>query len=343
VTRMSESAPLLAGGQPMAPANLLQLKITDRQQEAEDICRLELRHPDGLDLPAFSAGAHIDLHLPSGLIRPYSLCGSPTQRSHYEIAVLREPDSRGGSRLVHEEIHVGSMVTVAGPRNHFELAPATLQVPHSVLVAGGIGITPLLSMADTLSRQGASFELHCAARSAARAAFTTRLANSAFATQVHWHLGDGPDPQRLDLKTLLSRAPRDSHLYVCGPVGLIDASRQLAQQLGWSEDQVHFELFGAQPVVRELETVSEFKVVLARTGQEIIVTPDQTIAEALALVGVHIPVSCGQGVCGTCLTRVVDGHPDHLDMFLTSEEQRRNDQILPCCSRSKSATLTLDL
>jgi len=141
---VAECTPLRAGGQPTDPAGLLQLQITDRQQEAQDICRLELRHPEGLDLPAFSAGAHIDLHLPGGLVRSYSLCGSPAQRSRYEIAVLLEPGSRGGSRWVHEAIHVGSMVNVTGQRNHFELAPASLRVPHSLLVAGGIGITPLL-------------------------------------------------------------------------------------------------------------------------------------------------------------------------------------------------------
>lgn len=343
MTRVSESTPLRAGGQPMASAELLQLQVADRHQEAEDICRLELRHPEGLDLPAFSAGAHIDLHLPGGLVRPYSLCGSPAQRSHYEIAVLREPGSRGGSRWIHEGARVGAMVNVAGPRNHFELAPATLQVPHSLLVAGGIGITPFLSMADTLSRQGASFELHCAARSAARAAFATRLAHSAFAAQVHWHLSDGPDAQRLNLKTLLSQAPSDTHLYVCGPAGLIDASRQLAQQLGWSAGRVHFEFFGAAPLPHVAGAAAEFQVLLARSGHTVPVASNQTIAEALALAGVHVPVSCGQGVCGTCLTHVLDGQPEHLDMFLTAEEQAANDQLLPCCSRARSATLTLDL
>jgi len=141
----------------------------------------------------------------------------------------------------------------------------------------------------------------------------------------------------------MSTAPRDSHLYVCGPGGLIDAARQLAQQLGWHADRVHFELFGAAAVVREAGAASAFQVVLARSGHQVPVAADQTIAEALSLAGVHVPVSCGQGVCGTCLTRVLDGQPEHLDMFLTAEEQAANDQLLPCCSRAKSATLTLDL
>ena len=305
--------------------------------EALDICSFELVDVAGAALPSFSAGAHVDVHLPKGLVRQYSLCNDPAETHRYLIAVLLDPASRGGSATMHA-LTEGQQIRISDPRNHFELAD---QVPHSLLVAGGIGVTPTLSMAERLANIGASFEMHYCTRSRERTAFAERIAASAFAAQAHLHHDEGPAGRKFDAAAVIARAAPGTHLYVCGPTGFMDWVLSSARAVGWSEDRLHREYFAAAPVDTHLD--GAFDVLLASTGQVIRVAADQSVVAALAVCGIEVPTSCEQGVCGTCITRVLDGEPLHRDMYLTPQEQARCDQFTPCCSRSKSARLVLDL
>ncbi len=307
--------------------------------EAADICSFELVAAQAdQPLPAFSAGSHVDVHLPSGLTRPYSLCNDPRETHRYLIAVLRDPASRGGSQAMHEQVHEGQLLQISAPKNHFALAHGA---QRSLLLAGGIGITPLLCMAEQLAMTDAPFEMHYCGRGRARIAFHERISASAFAPQVHFHFSDGPGAQRLDMPTLLARPQAGLHLYVCGPKGFMDAVLSTARGLGWPENQLHYEFFTAE--IAKSDSDSDFEIQLASSGQIIPVTREQTVTQALAAAGVEVQTACEQGVCGTCLTRVLAGVPDHRDLYLTPEEQAANDQFTPCCSRAKSARLVLDL
>ncbi|WP_322040158.1 PDR/VanB family oxidoreductase [Burkholderia diffusa] len=313
------------------------MRIGTKVMETRDICSFELVAVDGGELPPFSAGAHIDVHLPVGLVRQYSLCNHPDETHRYQIAVLRNADSRGGSVGMHA-LEVGQIVEVSEPRNHF---PLVCDAPHSLLIAGGIGVTPLLCMAEHLASLGRSFELHYCTRSADSAAFTARLLASPFAASVHLHYDDGPQSQKCDLTALLERERSSAHLYVCGPAGFMDWTLDSARTAGWPEERLHREYFALAP--RDTSEDGSFDVEIASTGQVIRIAADQTVVAALSAHGISVPTSCEQGVCGACLTRILDGTPEHHDMFLTAEEQARADQFTPCCSRSKSPKLVLAL
>lgn len=315
----------------------LKVRIVRKAVEARDIVSLELAPLDGGHLPAFSAGSHIDVEIRPGLVRQYSLCNDPTETHRYQIGVLRDPASRGGSVAVHDELAEGQVVTISHPRNHFPLVPAK----RSLLFAGGIGVTPILCMAERLAQTGADFEMHYCARSADRAAFVERIRNAGFADRVYLHYDDGDAGQKLDLGALLETADADTHLYVCGPSGFIEFVTQTAQGRGWSDDRIHFEYFAGQQIDTSCD--QPFEVKLASSGRVVTVPATQTVVAALRDAGVEIEVSCEQGICGTCLTRVLDGEPDHRDNYFTDEEKAANDQFLPCCSRAKSKQLVLDL
>lgn len=316
----------------------IKVRVYRKKVEALNICTYELVSANGSALPAFSAGSHIDVNLPNGITRQYSLCNDSTEQHRYMIGVLKDATSRGGSKAMHEFVLEGDELTISAPRNHFALAHPPQK---SLLLAGGIGITPLLCMAERLAALGESFEMHYGGRSEASMAFRKRIADSAFAKHVHFHLDDGAPEQKFDLGALLGNPKTDTNLYVCGPKGFMDAVLNTARAAGWPEAQLHYEFFSAE-VVRSDDDGS-FEVKLASTGKIIAVPKDKTVAEALAAAGVEVPISCEQGVCGTCLTRVLEGECDHLDMFLTEVEQAKNDQFTPCVSRAKSAMLVLDL
>jgi vanillate O-demethylase ferredoxin subunit len=317
---------------------ILKVRVAHKRDEADGICSLELLPVLGVVLPAFTAGAHIDVHLPSGLVRQYSLCNPPSDAQRYVIAVLRDPASRGGSEAVHASVKEGDVLEISAPKNHFPLAT---DAKRHLLLAGGIGVTPLMSMAEQLSAEGANFALHYFARSATKAAFTQRFASSAFAACVHTHWDDAPQEPPLSLADVIGTPQAGQHLYVCGPKGFMDAVLATARAQSWPEDQLHFEFFGAQ-VVHDASDAT-FTVKIASSGQEFQVGAHQTVVEVLHKAGVDVPIACEQGVCGTCLVRVLSGVPDHKDMYLTPEEQEANDQFTPCCSRSKSPVLVLDL
>ncbi|MFV3412757.1 PDR/VanB family oxidoreductase [Pseudomonas nitroreducens] len=314
---------------------MLDVVITRLQRETPDILSLDLARADAGPLPAFSAGSHIDLHLPNGLVRQYSLFNAPEEIHRYRIAVLRCSDSRGGSLAVHE-LAAGQTLRIGPPRNLFPLADG---IGRRLLLAGGIGITPLLSMAEHLARQGAEFELHYCARSAAQAAFVEHLAQCEFATRVHCHFDDGDPARHLDVTALLASQASDAQLYTCGPAGFMAHVLESARALGWDESRLHHEHFGAEADVGG----EAFEVQLASSGQVVRVEDGQSVVEALRGIGVEVQVACEQGICGTCLTRVLDGVPEHRDQYLTDDEQAANDQFTPCCSRSRSPRLVLDL
>lgn len=317
---------------------LLRVRVAVRRDEALDICSLDLVPVDDSALPAFSAGAHIDVHLPGSLVRQYSLCNPPGETHRYRIAVLRDAASRGGSATVHDQLQVGTVLDIGTPRNLFELAPSA---PHHLLLAGGIGITPLLAMAEQLAAQGGAFTLHHATRSRERTPFVAQLATTPYADRVHHHFDDGPATQKLDLAATLRSAPAGSHLYVCGPTGFMEAVLAEGRAQGWDEARLHREYFAAAPTGTAGD--GGFELELASSGRVIPVAADQTALAALLAAGLDIPMSCEQGVCGTCLTGVKSGVPDHRDQYLTPEERAANNQFLPCCSRASSARLVLDL
>lgn len=306
---------------------------------ADDVLQVRFARPDGAPLPPFTPGAHIDLHLAPGLVRQYSLCGAMEEACAYTIAVKREAQSRGGSRAVHERLRVGTALAISAPRNHF---PIDLDAAHSVLVAGGIGITPLLCMARALQRRGRSFHLHYFARSAAQAAFLDLLGSPGFREKNTLHLGQGHGETEASLREALSRPPEGAELYLCGPRGFMDRVCAVAAERGWPKQRVHLEYFSADtpPVLAATDAI---QVTLARSGQVLSVPPGTTIVDALRGAGVSIDTSCEQGVCGTCVTRVLDGTPDHHDLFLTDEEKARGDCMAPCVSRARTPHLVLDL
>lgn len=314
---------------------LLEVRVARKTAEALDICGLELVARDGQPLPAFTAGSHVDVHLPNGLVRQYSLHNDPSERHCYRIAVLLDAASRGGSRAVHELVQQGDLLRISMPRNLFPLAADSR---HSLLLAGGIGITPILCMARQLSATQADFEMHYCTRSRERTAFLDAIHASAFAARVRVHHDDA---QAADLAAVLAEPAPDRHLYFCGPKGFMDAVQKAAERQGWTPQNVHCEFFSAAPATQAGD--GAFDVRLARSGRVVRIPATLSVTQALAEAGVMIETSCEQGVCGTCLTPVLEGEPEHRDMFLSPGEQARNDCFLPCCSRARSATLVLDL
>lgn len=321
----------------MTAQETLQVRVVKKTAEAEGIASFELARLDGQPLPPFSAGSHIDVHVPGGMVRQYSLCNASHEQHRYRIAVLRDPASRGGSVGMHERVTEGDVITISTPRNHFALHPAQ----HTLLLAGGIGVTPLLCMADRLARTGAAFALHYCTRSAERTAFAGEITASPMAPHVHFHFDAGAPEQKLDLASVLAAPGDDKRVYVCGPAGFIDHVVSTAQTMGWAQDRIHREYFGAP--TQDTSGDEGFEVRIASTGKTYAIAPGMSIVEALRGQGIDIMTSCEQGVCGTCITRVLEGEVDHRDMYLTDEEKASNEQFMPCCSRARSKVLVLDL
>jgi vanillate O-demethylase ferredoxin subunit len=321
----------------MSNTETLDVRLTHKRVEAQDICTFELASLDGSPLPAFSAGSHIDVHLGQGLVRQYSLCNDADPAQRYVIAVLKDTKSRGGSLAMHA-LTEGQTLKISRPRNHFAMAR---DARRSLLIAGGIGITPLLCMAQRLAATGADFEMHYCSRSLARAAFVAQIKASTYADKVAMHWDDSDAAQQLDVSVLLQQPVVGTHVYVCGPQGFMDSVLKQARAQGWPVSQLHYEFFNGDVAVTADDAA--FEVQLASSGRVIAVAKNQSITQALTAAGVDVATACEQGVCGTCLTRVLAGVPDHRDKYLTPEEQAANDQLTPCCSRSHSPLLVLDL
>src|SRR5258708_7326109 len=317
---------------------MLEVRVVGRRVGDEDGLSFEVERGRGRPLPPYGAGAQVDVHLPGGLVRQYSLCSPEGMHSKYTIGVLKEPNSRGGSKALHERVQVGDKLTISEPRNKF---PLDVHARRSLLLAGGIGITPILAMADELGRDGRDFELHYCARSRGRMAFAERISSSPWSASASLHFDDGAAEQRLDATRVLGEPADDAHVYVCGPAGFMNHILGTGRTLGWQEARLHREYFVAEPVDHTSD--KPFEIQLRRSGRTIVVPSDKSAASALAEAGVEIPLSCEQGVCGTCVTRVLEGIPDHRDFYLTEEEHQRNDSFTPCCSRSHTPRLLIDL
>ena len=316
---------------------MMDLVVKDIISETSSVKRFVLAHKAGLSLPSYQPGAHIVVKLPSGIERQYSLCRLPTTGKEYEIAVLKEPASRGGSNELHG-LSVGTTIQAKTPQNHFLLSnPRT----PAMLMAAGIGITPLIPMAQMLKKAGTDFQLHYSAKSARQAAFYNELESSAFRDKVTFHFSESV---RIDIHRVLNALDKAWDIYVCGPAGYIEAVLSEARTLGWSEQKLHREFF-AGPQSQLLDDVSReaFQVKIASTGEVLDVEASMTITEALEMNGVYVPTSCEEGWCGTCMTPLLEGMADHRDTFLSDNERIEGKIIMPCCSRARSDVLVLDL
>jgi vanillate O-demethylase ferredoxin subunit len=314
----------------------LRLQVRAIRLQAERTHAFELAPADGALLPTVLAGAHVDVHLPGGLTRTYSLAGNPQDRTHWLLGVLREIDGHGGSRALHETVRVGDLLTLSAPRNAFALVP---DARHSVLLAGGIGITPLKAMAHALAAQGTSFEVHHCARSPQHAAFTAELRATVPAGHLHHHF-DGGDPARgLDIAALLAEPAPGTHLYYCGPPGFMQACATASSH--WPAGSVHFEHFKPPVAAVPAAPAGSFAVLLARKGVRLQVLPEQTIVRAIELAGLRVPTSCLSGLCGACKTNYLEGDVEHNDYILSDEEHRHCMTL--CVSRARGPLLVLDL
>jgi ferredoxin-NADP reductase len=325
-------------------STLLNTFVHTLRFEAEDIISIELRPCQGVALAAFEPGAHIDLHLPGGMVRSYSLLNDSGERHRYVLGVLKDRASRGGSRAVHEQLRVGQKIAISAPRNNFALHE---EAAHSVLVAGGIGITPLLCMARRLRALGRSFEMLYFARSRASAAFLDELQALGCPLHLHWDQERGGPP---DLRALLSAragvaglgGSRDAtHFYACGPAVMLDSFENLCAELGCAH--AHVERFSAVEVAAASDARQHYSVELKRSGKVINVLPEQSLLAALRAHQIAVDTSCEEGICGSCETRVLAGTPDHRDSVLSSAEKAANQAMMVCVSGCRSERLVLDL
>ena len=312
----------------------LQVRVARKWLCAEGITAFELVPVTG-ELPSFQPGAHLDVHLPNGLVRQYSLTNGPDLTDVYRIAVKLEPDGGGGSRLMHDSVHVGDVLDISTPRNNF---PLRRDAARTVLIAGGIGITPLLAMAQTLGRQGLTWELHCFARSDDHIAFGEML--DSLAGGITRHVGLTPEQTGHELGRIVRPYAPMNHTYVCGPGPMIATARALAADAGWPEAAVHFEYFKNES---PRDDTSAFEVALARSGRSLRIPAGESLLDGLRNAGVDLPSSCEQGACGTCIATVLEGEPDHQDVYLNGSERAAGDRMLTCVSRAKSGRLVLDL
>jgi len=308
------------------------LEVAAIVREAEDVVSLELRDPDGAALPPWTPGAHVDVILANGAERQYSLCGDVDTPEQWRVAILREPAGRGGSAYIHDELEIGARVDARGPRNHFPL----LAGDEYRMVAGGIGITPLLPMIEQLERSGASWRMLYGGRRRASMAFLDRLAG--FGDKVECRPQD--EFGLLDLPGFLAGLHAGTRVYTCGPEPLIEAVEALSGT--WPDGVLNVERF--HPKAGALEGPDDaFTVVGATSGIEVEVPAGSSIVDVLAEHGIDIPTSCREGTCGTCETTVLEGIPDHRDSILTPEEQESNETMMVCCGRAKTPTLVLDI
>jgi len=317
---------------------MIEVVVSSKQLAAEDIYVFQLEHPEGAALPSFSAGAHIDVNLPNGITRQYSLCNHSDEKHCYEIGVLKDPASRGGSLAMHQLVNEGDRLHISEPRNHF---PLVHEAKKSLLFAGGIGVTPILCMAERLAHSGADFEMHYCSRSKDRAAFINRIQASLFNQSVQLHFDDGDAAQKLNAKALLANPLPGTHIYVCGPSGFMEHILSTAKANNWPQDQVHREYFAAAPIDHGVD--DSFEIKLSSTGQIFEIPADKSVLDVLEDNDIDVQFSCESGVCGTCVTRVLEGEPDHRDSFFTEAEREKNDKFTPCCSRAKTPLLVLDI
>ncbi len=311
---------------------LIEVRLTAIRYAARDTHLYEFRRPDGAQLPAAEPGAHVDLHLPNGIMRQYSLTAPEAAPTAYVIGIKRDPESRGGSKYMFDDMHVGRLIKISPPRNNF---PLDLNAPHTVLVAGGIGITPIWAMAQQLKALGKPWELHYACRSRQDTAFLAELEQL---SGPRFHFDEEAAGKFLDIKAIVASAPKGAHFYCCGPLPMLGAFEAATADL--PPAQVHVEYFTAKDAPN-LE--GGFVVQLQRAGKEFVIPPGKSILEVLRDSGLNVPYSCEEGICGACETSVISGTPDHRDSVLTDSERAASKTMMICCSGCKSDKLVLDI
>jgi tetrachlorobenzoquinone reductase len=332
------TAPTAAAGNP-APdtarsTGLIDVRLAEIETVARDTNVYTFRRPDGAALPPYQPGAHIDIHLPNGLIRQFSLLNPNDKPDSYAVGIKLDAASRGGSRYIFDELRVGHAVKISAPRNNF---PLVENAEHVVLFGGGIGITPIWCMAQRLEALNRSWELYYSSRSRADMAFIATL--EAFGPErVHLHLDDEADGKFLDIVGAIAKAPANAHFYCCGPNPMLKAFEDAAA--GRPKHNVHVEYFTPKA---EAATSGGFWVELARSGEEYYIPEGKKILEVLYEAGCDVDYSCELGICGECVTRVISGIPEHRDSVLSEEEQAANDKVMICCAGCKSERLVLDM
>jgi vanillate O-demethylase ferredoxin subunit len=318
------------------------VRVDSVRDEAHGVRSFSVSRLDGQPFDHYEPGAHIDVTGPSGVTRQYSLCGDPDHREAQLFAVKREDASRGGSRSLHDDVTVGSQLTIGAPRNLFQLAPGA---DEYILIAAGIGVTPLLSMAYRLLKHQQRFVLHYFARSAEHAAFLPLLSRAPFSDYVRFHFGVEREQLDAALADCLTSAHEGTHLYTCGPAPFMDRVVAIGETRVTPE-AIHLERFAAEPasVTTEQSAVLDaFDVRIASSGETVRVDKNTTIVAALASIGIEVDTSCGEGVCGTCMVDVVSGTPEHRDHCLSKAERASGKVICCCVSRAASPVLVLDL
>ena len=312
----------------MTGPTLFDVRVVALREEAPGVVSCELRAVSG-ELPPCPPGAHVDVHLPNGLVRQYSVVQAGD--GSYQVGIKREPDSRGGSAFMTESLRIGSTLRLGSPRDNFPLAPSSGRV---VLIAGGIGITALLPMARNLEASGRDWTLHYAVRTVEDVAFKPAIRDLGDRLRIHASSAEGC---RLSIAGIVEQQPAGTHFYCCGPAPMLDAFSKATASL--PREQVHLERFGPEAT----SGGQEFVVRLARSGGTLPIAADQTIIDALLAAGHDAPYSCQQGICGSCEVKVLEGRPDHRDDVLTAAEKASNKTMMICCSRASSAELVLDL
>ena len=318
----------------MAYGSLIEAQVNSMRLEAKDVVSIELKDARGRELPMFTAGAHIDLHLANGMVRSYSLLNATCERQRYVVGVLNDRKGRGGSRFIHERLRVGEILKCSVPRNSFALNE---DASKTVLIAGGIGVTPIICMLDRLLKIGRAVELIYCARSRLDAAFLDKL--TALGGNAHIHFDDerGGAP---DLKSLLAHRPNDTHFYCCGPEAMIAAFEEACRDLDYRN--VHLERFAPAGAATQAQHHG-YQVKLAKKGITVDVPAGKPMIDALEEAGVEVEFSCREGICGVCETRVLDGTPDHRDSVLTERERDSGQKMMVCVSGCKGNLLTLDI
>ena len=315
----------------------IRVRVRSVAWEAESICSYELCPLDGQALPPFTAGGHIDLHLAGGLVRSYSLINSQDERTRYVIAVNKSATGQGGSRHIHERIRPGDIIEISSPRNNFALDESA---SRSTLIAGGIGITPILCMIRRLEELGRSWELFYCARTRSSAAFLDALASfeAAKPGRVHLNFDQEPNGRMLELTPIVAAAASGTHFYCCGPASMLKAFQAATVHL--DAGRVHLEYFTApEPAAAS----GGFSIVLARSGQTLVVPPARSILDVVEDAGIDVQYSCRQGICRSCETSVLEGTPEHRDHVLSPQERAANRTMMICCSGCQGDRLVLDL
>jgi ferredoxin-NADP reductase len=310
----------------------LKLVVDQKISVANEVVSLTLRPMEDVPLPRWTPGSHIDLVLPTGDVRQYSLCGDPDDGTTWRVGVLRDPSSRGGSVFVHDTLQEGDHIVTRGPRNHFELSPAK----RYVFLAGGIGVTPLIPMAASVAATDAEWELIYCARSRASMGYIGEL-QERFGSRVTVNADD--ECGLFDIATRFREVEPETHVYACGPAPLLDALTAATQH--WPPGSIHMERF--EPLAIDTTNDSAFTVALARRGLELDVPADRSVLEVLKDAGVPILSSCTEGTCGTCEVAVLEGEVDHRDAVLSEEERASNEMMMVCVSRCRGRRLVLEL